>query len=656
MRRRRPLLPLLLAAAARMSAPETARTARVAGYVAPPDEPASLEFAVHLLTASSGGGVADSGGGGGGDSVRAGWTQQQCPVFVCTSCIFKAASPRQQLKSDDESGANNSREGAFVLHKGMHFLGKSFEGTYAYDDPRALQSLKNMASAGVTHVTFTFSWYLNMTTKNGTRTFPTGPINRVTGPAPSGVIYANASSPSDAELTTIIDAAHALNLTVKLRPAIDPDYRFAGGLCTTATAQKCPGRGEIGGVGHHTPRYTPFTTSEWDEFFAADGNANYGDYLLHMAALAERTKCAMLDVGVELNSAIPQEGHFRRLIAKVRKVFTGQLHLGMAGCDLQLCKFWDALDAVTCDAYPALTQGIAPNVSNPSVEQLVAAFPPFLETLSAFYYGKPSPPTPAPSPAPPAPPCPPVPIGGKVFNFSNTRPYSPTEPGSSNSHVQYLGNFSSGAECEAKCKASKDKNCSSWTWHNHDGSRWDGHCYRRSDGVWAPVFTTNDVSGRVSATEPEFTTPPPAWFPAKVNMPIIWAENGGCSYNNMVSPPSSQLLAISGALAAEQTTRCWRFPQMRHPASFYHPDKPDPPCLECQGEVMAPASISVHPTSSEGALSACHVMSIYAQPITTRRSFEQSGAMKRRENGLVVCTVSLSPLPGRPQSRRGAHD
>eukprot|EP01052_Picozoa_sp_SAG31_P011572 SAG31_NODE_658_length_13104_cov_4.409919_3_plen_640_part_00 len=591
-RRRLPLLPLLLAAASEMSAPETAWAARVAMYPAPPDyEPASLALAVHLLTAAS--------SGGGGGSVGAGWVQQQRPVFVYTWCLFKAAPPQQRLKSDDELGAHDRREGA-LLHKGMHFLGKSFEGTYAYDDPRALQSLKNMASAGVTHVTFTFSWYLNMTTKNGTRTFPTGPINRVTGPAPSGVIYANASSPSDAELKTIIDAAHALNLTVKLRPAIDPDYRFAGGSCTTATAQECPGRGEIGGLGHHKAHYTPFTTSEWAEFFAADGNANYGDYLLHMAELAEQTKCAMLDVGVELNAAIPQEGHFRRLIAKVRKVFTGQLHLGMAGCDLQLCKFWDALDAVTCDAYPALTQGIAANVSNPSVEQLVAAFPPFLETLSAFYYGKPPPPPPAPSPAPPAPPappCPPVPIGGKVFNFSNTRPYSPTEPGSSNNHVQYLGNFSSDTECEAKCKASKDKHCSSWTWHDHDGSRWDGHCYRRSDGVWAPVFTTNDVSGRVSATEPELTTPPPAWFPAKVNMPIIWAENGGCSYNNMVSPPEQPVACDERALAADQTTRCWQSTQMRHPANFYHPDKPDPPCLECQGEVTAPASISVHSAS-----------------------------------------------------------
>lgn len=49
----------------------------------------------------------------------------------------------------------------------------------------------------------------------------------VEGVAPSGVIYANSSSPSDAELTTIIAAAHALNLTVKLRPTIDPRWEVS---------------------------------------------------------------------------------------------------------------------------------------------------------------------------------------------------------------------------------------------------------------------------------------------------------------------------------------------------------------------------------------------------------------------------------------------
>ena len=49
-----------------------------------------------------------------------------------------------------------------VLQKGMHFLGKSFEGTYAYDSPQTLDSLKNMAAAGVTHVSFTFCYFVSV--------------------------------------------------------------------------------------------------------------------------------------------------------------------------------------------------------------------------------------------------------------------------------------------------------------------------------------------------------------------------------------------------------------------------------------------------------------------------------------------------------------
>ena len=203
----------------------------------------------------------------------------------------------------------------------MHFLGKSFEGSYAYDSPQALQSLKNMADAGVTHVTFTFCWYLNATRSQQGWRFATGPIVPVPGPAPSGVIYANASSPSDAELTTIIAAAHSLNLTVKLRPTVDPHYEFIAG-CTEETADKggCAGRGEIG----HT-----FSSQQWTDFF--EGRGGYGDYVLHMAALAERTRCEILSVGVELTAAMAQEQHYRTLIARVRQVFTGEIHNDCSG-------------------------------------------------------------------------------------------------------------------------------------------------------------------------------------------------------------------------------------------------------------------------------------------------------------------------------------
>ena len=89
--------------------------------------------------------------------------------------------------------------------RGIHFLGKGMEGAFAYDDPRALQSLKNLASTGADHIALTFSWYLNGTTSRTNHTsdtdegwrFSTGPIRPIDGPAPSGLNFANCSTPTD---------------------------------------------------------------------------------------------------------------------------------------------------------------------------------------------------------------------------------------------------------------------------------------------------------------------------------------------------------------------------------------------------------------------------------------------------------------------------
>eukprot|EP01049_Picozoa_sp_SAG25_P018012 SAG25_NODE_4962_length_723_cov_1.812500_1_plen_133_part_01 len=133
-------------------------------------------------------------------------------------------------------------------------------------------------------------------------------MERVLGLAPSGVIYANSSSPSDEELGTVIAAAHALNLTVKLRPTIDPRYESVPG-CSEQTAGSggCtnPGRGFIG---------EQFTSQEWQEFF--EGVDGYGAYILHMAELAQRTKCEILSVGVETGTIMKQEMHMRGLIER----------------------------------------------------------------------------------------------------------------------------------------------------------------------------------------------------------------------------------------------------------------------------------------------------------------------------------------------------
>jgi hypothetical protein len=72
------------------------------------------------------------------------------------------------------------------------------------------------------------------------------------------------------------------------------------------------------------------TDADWAEFFR-EGSGGYTDYILSMAALAERTNCSILAVGVEVGAIMAQEMHMRTLIAKVRQVFHGQLHNDIAG-------------------------------------------------------------------------------------------------------------------------------------------------------------------------------------------------------------------------------------------------------------------------------------------------------------------------------------
>lgn len=454
----------------------------------------------------------------------------------------------------DDSAHSERAMPAWPVQRGMHFLGKSFEGTYAYDTPEALQSLQNMAQAGVTHVSFTFCWYVNVSTRSPPQPAPPSPpappctlgqrlynysntrpwsgrtgnphghennahvqligrtdtadacerackaspsknctswiwhnhdgtdwdghcskrsdgqwmpvptkndvsgrvndtvfppppapsqhgplrwdtkVSFVDGVAPSGVIYANSSSPSDTELITIIAAAHDLNLTVKLRPTIDPRWESVPG-CTelTASTAACPSRGSI----HYS------TAAEWDTFFA-EGAGGYTDYIVHMARLAERTNCSILAVGVEVGAVMAQETHMRNLIAKVRSIFSGQLHSDIAGArsadfGLNSVKFWDAVDAVSLDSYPNLANSfIKIGDADPTVEQLMGGFQKYIDGMESFYNGS---------------------IGG-------------------------------------------------------NGS----------------------------------------WTPKQAGLQIIWAEDGGCSYNNMYL----------------------------HPGAFYHPAKPDIPCLSCQ--------------------------------------------------------------------------
>jgi hypothetical protein len=85
------------------------------------------------------------------------------------------------------------------------------------------------------------------------------------------------------------------------------------------------------------------------------------------------------------------------------------------------------------------------------------------------------------------PPPPPCALGQRLVNYSNIQFLGTS--------IQFLGKTATADACEQACRSSPSQNCTSWTWHTHDGSQgWDGDCYARSDGRWQPVPSTGTAA------------------------------------------------------------------------------------------------------------------------------------------------------------------
>jgi hypothetical protein len=121
----------------------------------------------------------------------------------------------------------------------------------------------------------------------------------------------------------------------------------------------------------------------WKSFFA-----QYGDYVLSQAVVAEQTGAAWLCLGSELATASSKcPGAFAALAARVRQIYRGKLTYA-AHWDREPDTFpdWDALDYIGINAYFPLGAN-----AEPSVGELVAAWQPHLDRLARLSerHGKP---------------------------------------------------------------------------------------------------------------------------------------------------------------------------------------------------------------------------------------------------------------------------
>lgn len=170
--------------------------------------------------------------------------------------------------------------------------------------------------------------------------------------------YEENSAPDIEEQRKAVQLAHKAGLKVMLKPHVN--LRSGEGW-----------RGDIG---------KGMSTAEADAWFAS-----YGALLLAHARMAEEEKVEMLCVGTELSEAQPYESHWRELIAKVRKVYSGPLVYAANHYAEFTMNWWDAVDYIGIDAYYKLA-----DKSDVTLDELIAAWEPYVEIALKLHkqYGK----------------------------------------------------------------------------------------------------------------------------------------------------------------------------------------------------------------------------------------------------------------------------
>ncbi|MEM1107967.1 MAG: hypothetical protein AAGH99_04670 [Planctomycetota bacterium] len=121
--------------------------------------------------------------------------------------------------------------------------------------------------------------------------------------------------------------------------------------------------------------------AHWQRFFR-----EYEAFIVHQAELAERSGTDVFAVGTELRQTLHREADWRRVIAAVREVYSGQLTYAANWDEKQDVPFWDAVDLIGVQFYYPLSESLPP-----SDDELRAGWRRQLNQLDAFaeQHGKP---------------------------------------------------------------------------------------------------------------------------------------------------------------------------------------------------------------------------------------------------------------------------
>lgn len=112
----------------------------------------------------------------------------------------------------------------------------------------------------------------------------------------------------------------------------------------------------------------------WRKFFV-----DYEAFIVDQARFAAAAGLDLFAVGVELEATTHREGDWRRVIARVRDVFSGTVVYAANWDKLDMVPFWDAVDWIGVHAYYPLTED-----PDPDRTRLAAGWKPHLDALRAL--------------------------------------------------------------------------------------------------------------------------------------------------------------------------------------------------------------------------------------------------------------------------------
>ncbi len=247
---------------------------------------------------------------------------------------------------------------------GITFTNGKYCPNVTFDSPAGMNSLQRLASTGANAVSIIVTQYQK---RHNSTVISAIPRPGLIGPRG----YYNFTTASDAEVEAAIGAARRLGLWVMLKPQVDltnDSSAYWRGSIGVQCAQP-------GASGNWSPRQCE---RFWDAWFQS-----YTRMIVRYARLAERAGAQQLSVSCELVNASPQAARWRRVVAAVRKVYSGTLtdsanwgYLNATGGEIYNKTWWDAVDLIGVDAYYP--------IKGDTVEAMVDSWAPIMESLRAL--------------------------------------------------------------------------------------------------------------------------------------------------------------------------------------------------------------------------------------------------------------------------------